>query len=873
MPLRDDIFDQRSASAERMPLGELKTQLAGIGDPSLRAAQDFLWSMNKGAAVGGPWRPTLGDEVEYDVPHREGMVQGGKVHEIQTRDAIVQVGVGEFALVPCDKLRPLRTARRRENKRREIMGALVKASSVHETRALLPMGSGGMEFAATIEYPAGTSPDEDVVLSYVASRYPGARVVDGDTTHPGKLSLVLAFTDPKLAARALDVSRGAAVHSEDPALPPSSRQHPPSTEMLNGTTGPQVDPLSRDAEEHLARLGRLNSMELVASSRETDAQGVSVHFEMWRDGAPMFVRSGKLTHVLAADATPATGTLRVSMQGAVDLMLDGFELRAGPDKDQPFASELTMHQDERGANDTGSYVVKADQEFAQGGELADKKPGGTVTVISGPATEADGAHRETIGGPGLTVAEKHVAVDEEAKDYYKNYYGEYGEKLTEDVKKSAAHDRLSMIRRAWTEVRGAEPSAEETLWVLGALGGQRKQAKDPNPLDPDDSMPPSGNPADFGGAPPAPGPTPPAPPAPSAGPTPPAPPAKPAAGTTSPADQQLAKDLISAMHSDPKLQPRLEPWLTRELAKLPEGERAKFPPGSPQAWQVLLPRALTTMPPATKQQLQHDYTAADVGAAGAGARAKEWAGQKLKNLNQAVNPFAGPSTRQKMEYGRNVKDDAAAAAAANAPPPPAPAPAAPAPAAPAAAPATPDAGGGAAPGAVPAGAAAPAMAVGQIVTINGVKVRLNQKMIQALTDSAPPKEQEKIRKRRTSAAVHTADAATEAYPGRRPGAQGTLHFNATGFKRDGDYVVMTTVWDPEVAEGYGGADLVHLLKTFAVQRAGEKEYIDLGFIGKPVVVMLDADVGVAEIRFRSSNSIGIAPEYLERKDDAYHGQL
>src|SRR5262249_10288884 len=82
--------------------------------------------------------------------------------------------------------------------------------------------------------------------------------------------------------------------------------------------------------------------------------------------------------------------------------------------------------------------------------------------------EGDGSHIEHIGGPGL-----HVAVDSTAKEYYSDYYGEYGDKLTEPVheKEGGADDeaRVAAVRAAWLEVAGDEPEAADVLRVLGEL--------------------------------------------------------------------------------------------------------------------------------------------------------------------------------------------------------------------------------------------------------------------------------------------------------------------------------------------------------------------------------------------------------------------
>jgi len=85
-------------------------------------------------------------------------------------------------------------------------------------------------------------------------------------------------------------------------------------------------------------------------------------------------------------------------------------------------------------------------------------------------------------------------------------------------------------------------------------------------------------------------------------------------------------------------------------------------------------------------------------------------------------------------------------------------------------------------------------------------------------------------------------------------AKNQLRMRMPELLRRGDYLVGMVVWDTDAAEDMAPANLVHNIKQFVKQRASEKEEIDLGFIGRVVMTMIDYDSGIAEVRFRSSES-------------------
>lgn len=1013
MKLRDPFLFREPKPAAH-PLGSAKQALAGIGDREVRAAQDFLWSMGvapvAGAAGLAQWHPMEGDEVEFVLPGGDGVRRAGRIHQVQGRDAIVQVNAGEYNIVPLDKLAPRSKAARRAEQRAVIQAAMSpRGPKLNETRALIPLGENS--YACTVEHIAGLRPSSEDIEAYVASKYPGARVVDGDDTHPGKLGLVLSFQHPEQGRRALEASRLA--QTSGPAEPPSSRENATGigTEEIDGTgkiadsNESAVDPMASGGGDDLAPMGgddeasiittekrsswldasakalnalgeRYAGFDVTETSIEETSQGFVSHFALTKEGRRVFVREGELTTVLAEGVAPAIGTVAVSDAGVTihlaRAVVADYDAGQGP---------MSMHENELGANDTGSYVVKADglmpahgdfeqegkplsqrdmaprpddmaryqlqqTEQAQAEQLAKQRrlmrqkelqqqssPG--MAPMTPIAAEEDGEHRETIGGPGL-----HIAVDENAEEYWENYFGPYGDQLTKDVATRVGE----MVRSAWKNAGREEPTAEELLWATGVLLA---------PLEWDASK--------------------------------------------RVADQadDVAKALMQSARVSGPAKQKLQQLVSGYMAKMDPRMRQRYKPNDPKVWQSVLPTILRAMPPKQLNNLTYQF-APDQASDKPGLLSRMWnrpgrdrgrieRGLEMDNLMNpqpaapaaggaapptptpgapaptgappaagapagappagapSPTPFAGPAPgggggggrrRRRgpgqgapMGGGQRVTIPAGTtvigpdgkpfklpsaipasmgAVPAGTPTPSAPGPAAtppatpalPAPPAPPSAPTppagapTPPAGGPKPPWdplnpPSPAGASAPRSAgwtelpkgarawnaQGKQVTIRqptaarivssegGVTfVRTQDGQVLALEGPTTL----------AQASLHTADAATDAFAGRRPPAKNQLRFRMEELSRRGDYLVASVVWDADAAKTMSPADVVANIKSFVKQRAGEKEFIDLGFIGKPLVDSIDLEMGIAEVRFRSSNPGAGPTEIIEREDAAYN---
>lgn len=775
---------------------QLKAALAGIGDRGLREAQDYLWSVGVQTGV----RPKLaaGDSVEFEQP--DGSRRAGRVHTVNTSDCIVQIDTGSFAIVPIAKLAPLGAEERRAQKQTLIRGALktYNKPELHETRSLAPLGTSGLEYACTLEYRAGLFPTSDDLADYVNTRYPGARIVDGDDRYPGRLGLVLAFGNEGQARFALEASRRGQVSA--PAEAPSTRENATGIgkEEIEGTGKMEPNPLVTAAKAHLARLNEQSKFTFVASSLEETAERVFLNYEVWQGDRPLFVRANRLQTVLSEDAVPAVGTIVAEMG-----------------KDTPYASGTgpdSAHFDEPNTYETGNYAVHADLELegspppigdlsardfqrmkdhydsttsgqeseeakAKRRRLERQKPRPKVEPLTEQtplpvAAEADGDQRETIGGPGLDV----VAVDDAAKDYYEDYFGEYGVKLTED---QALH-QVAMVHAAWHEAGRGVPTARELTTLLTVLNTQEM--------------------------------------------------------TRTALANGFVESLLHSKQTDPSASNLLDKIVTNFVARTPSALDAV----SPTAFAQLLSGAVSALErenPAALEKLRlklapETEPVDTTGQPGLWDRAK----RKVKETFSGTERAMGEIDRAQAVPG--------------APP--------------------------AAPAAAPAAAPPPAATAGtvqldpssKVFDVNGKPAKISQP-----TDARVLKQENGVTVVRTDDGqvlrLAQREPSPAPYAGRLPQAYGNLHFSMQGIERDGDYVIMTIVWDADGTADMSPANLAHNLKTYAMQRAGEKEAIDIGYIGKPTILSLDPDVGMAEVRVRASDAKAFPPTMISREDDTY----
>jgi hypothetical protein len=384
--LRDDVFTQQPPQRPALPyrLTAADRQfLSGVGDPRLREAQDYLWSMGDGPGLQVVETPqgrfSVGDRVEFTQPG--GARIAGVLDELSASGALVSTGQGgEKALIPVEALEPLSTQRRRSEKRTEIKAALQGgggAGCVTETRSPLPVNDGGRDFAITLQGSGGRQPSEADVMAYVAHKYPGASVLDADATHPGKLGVVIHCPEglPRTAQGMVPL------HS--PAVPQSDHPESPGLhqELIEGTgkigDGGEAE---REAHRRMALLNQTGEflialaaanphVDFVETSTEASGDSIVSHFAVVKQGSPMFLSPEGLSLVLRRGSAPAVGYvvassngMRAAMHGPKGEMslgqVKGLQLSAAYDS---MSSPSTLsREDEPGAYEHGNYVTKAD---------------------------------------------------------------------------------------------------------------------------------------------------------------------------------------------------------------------------------------------------------------------------------------------------------------------------------------------------------------------------------------------------------------------------------------------------------------------------------------------------------------------------------
>lgn len=80
--------------------------------------------------------------------------------------------------------------------------------------------------------------------------------------------------------------------------------------------------------------------------------------------------------------------------------------------------------------------------------------------------------------------------------------------------------------------------------------------------------------------------------------------------------------------------------------------------------------------------------------------------------------------------------------------------------------------------------------------------------------------------------------------------------------RDGDYIAATVVWDPDECANMSAGNVRQSVISFVKGEATKKETHDYGVIGRPVIMMFDPEAGMAEVRFRSSESRAVPPKVV-----------
>lgn len=477
MRIRDDAFLNAQPESTATPQYDYAHALKGVGDPMQRDAVVFE------PPPPPPQEWAVGDTAEYVTPDNVRRV--GELCRPSGDDWIVKVDDNTYNVVPCSRLRV--TARTSvANKREELQNVLASTTNWRETRD--PIHLNDTDFTITLDYGTLTrTPSNDAVEAYVHNKY-GARVLDADTTYPGKLSVVCTKV-----ADALPEPRRRPAHDD---------VYPLEGEELEGTgrIGYLVESVKRIAAANA-------QYDVVIGPVVEDTKSASAAFELRsNDGAKLYLnRDGTITPVLSTNCAPAVGYLQYDgrrLEGALHgtdglVALSGYGITASG-VEAPYsmgAGPMPTHEDEPGAAETGSYVVKADgptpdprtlmtpedverekQRYQTDPTEEEKaKERRKMRQQESPpqpwmtaAAEEDGEVREEIAGPGEVTA-----VDKKTKEIWKKYYRDgYGEMMTRDIPRRK-HSWREEIVAAWEANQDRKPTESEQIRMMAVLFSKR----------------------------------------------------------------------------------------------------------------------------------------------------------------------------------------------------------------------------------------------------------------------------------------------------------------------------------------------------------------------------------------------------------------
>ena len=869
------------ARAGVFPRAVMVAALAGVGDRRLRAAQDFLLGEQGygDIAPAAGWQPVAGESVQYALPKdANGLCRVGRIREVQGQHAIVEVADGAYDVVPLDRLAALSDTVRGEAQRRDIQAALqagvatgqgeglvqtLLGSGLRATRDIAPMPGYSDAFTWTLSYSAGRKPSVEEVQHYVAHYHPQAHIADGDDSWPGRIALILTFprqaqtvspeqapsvrdhspglageerpgelVDPMMGqggmhaygapANALDADKwskaeeavkdqkdsaddwyalvnhvyqnmggrfsheGAPGDSAAPAGGSSDAIGGGGGESTGGSDagGGTADPTATGVGgyglvaswlEHLAALNP--ECDFIAGATTEDVDG-STHlaFHLRKEGRALFVHglhqgAPAFRPVLAEHAPPAEGLISwVPGRPRPRVLLAGLPAGAAGLRtaaELPYAmgqGPQSVHEDEPGANDSGSYVVQA---------------------------EEDGEHRETIGGPGLMLAHSpHSPEDGPAAHYYEDYYGqlddegrEYGEMMTRNLptRTSRIEDRVASVYEAWADAQRRPPSTDEISRVLNVLAtapGREVLSQLTEGLG-----------------------------------------ATPARGR----NFDLVESLLRSRWMDAAGANAVDRFVTNYLARNPERLEQMG------LYRDVLKDALANEEPRLTQRLVQKF-------------APE---QALFQPEAPPEPYAQPAGPEPVAQPAGEMD-------------------------------TPDSafwrshmpGEGSTvrqPEEAPSG-------------MRGLLQRLRRKpkskprRTTAPADSGPSSmgDLPDLPPLQGPTASRARGRPRNAASTRRLPTADELRFRMTQLTRRGDYLAATIVWDPEATTGMAPSSVVTAIREYVKRRSTEKENIDLGNIGRVTLEMCDLEAGMAEVRFRSSETRVGPPEVVTRENGEYH---
>ena len=421
----------------------------------------------------------LNTRVAFMLP--DGVERVGEVARCQADgDVVVSVDTGAYYLLPPDQVR-----------------AITARTDIYERRDAAQQGSLQV---LTLGYKDST-PSEEELTAWARVHFPGNRVVEASNGRPGWLRIKLVAEVP-----GLDMSPG--IMGEEQAGSGAG------FDVEGEEEGAAVEPPPEDdldlSEEVFQLSEALEDLQVRVEDLEAHEEGEG-HYDEVDDMSSHLTENGPHHESL--------GTLSASRRKAtiadldwVRLLWQAFGTKSLPQTRLRAAAELRRRL--HGADDktalvldealdiveslsdsdwymlvsqsgeTGQSVSKSsDFESAHGADPAHFDDAVPMAYRAqhededededSVHSEADGEVREEICGPGVKIS-----ADEVTREYYQDYWGDYGQQLSADFQKVAPpSDRAAMIEEAYLNNQGRPPTTWEKLASAIVLNRMRKVSR------------------------------------------------------------------------------------------------------------------------------------------------------------------------------------------------------------------------------------------------------------------------------------------------------------------------------------------------------------------------------------------------------------
>lgn len=265
------------------PTGDELVALRGIGDRNARHTASIF------ASTEGEYEPV--SFMHPEVPGRR--VYGWLVAVEHDGNARVEIGDGEYALVPPDQLRRIGNHAERtlvQDELRRVIGAFSRdadgiRADFRPTGELIPTGPEEQgDYITALTYAASIGrPTPQEVDNYVAHVYPGARIMEADDLMPGRIGLALHFESTVDTTAEMDAQVGGnVIETLDPS---GADDAPDGARIADRTAQMNSQRSSSEIAELLAHGARSHS-----EARQMAARAIE-HY-ITNGGAEAIVRSG-----------------------------------------------------------------------------------------------------------------------------------------------------------------------------------------------------------------------------------------------------------------------------------------------------------------------------------------------------------------------------------------------------------------------------------------------------------------------------------------------------------------------------------------------------------------------------------------------------